>query len=68
MMAPRPVTAKDVRLLNLLAQELAVAQNRYYWRTVHGDAAYALKRAKVEARLTYRRFWTAITGWPARLA
>ena len=56
----RNPTAKDVRLLVLLQQELALAQNKYENRS-HRDNARALRKSAVEARLRYRRFWRAAT-------
>lgn len=52
-------TAKNIRLLVLLQNELALAENRYEKRTYRDDAR-KLRRAAVEARLRYRRFFRAM--------
>lgn len=53
---PGGPTAKDIRLIELLRQELIIAQNKYEHRS-YKDNARALRKSAVEARLRYRRFF-----------
>lgn len=53
-------TAKQARLLELLGQELAIAEGAWERRRSHRDDA--LRRSKVRARLRYRSFFRLIAG------
>ncbi len=65
MMAPRLITAKTARLLTLLAEEQAIAEGAY-----HRNHDRAHRETAVRARLRYRSFFRAATGWylPGKLA
>lgn len=57
-MAPRQVSAQEGRMLTLLATEQAIAEGSY---RRHHDRAH--REAAVRARLRYRSFFRAATGW-----
>ncbi len=57
-MAPRPVTAKTISLLTLLANEQAIAEGAY-----HNCRDRAHREVAVRARLRYRSFFRSASGW-----
>jgi hypothetical protein len=64
-------TAKHIRMLDILAQELAIAQGAWNGRTAKQDSdpvrRHALKREATMARIRHRRMFACFEvqgGWP----